>query len=156
MSARPGSLTKAFVWGRPESSAGSGGSNQIRQTKIRWLVNIFSSLNQMLGSVVVHDVSQPTANQRVSIPFIENFGGVHMHSQSHTCHCPLPCSCQWWPWGLPFACTTYLVKTVMLVAKLDGALWPLPGNKGREYGGPRTPRHTWKLTQVPVSINDLH
>ena len=55
------------------------------------------------------------------IPFIENFGGAHMHSFSEMCHCLLPGSCQWWPLGLPFACATHQVKTIMLVAKLGGA-----------------------------------
>ena len=69
------------------------------------------------------------------IPFIENFGGACMRSHSHMHHCPLLGSCQWQPWGLPFACAMHWVKAIMSVAKLDGAWQLLPSNKAGEYGG---------------------
>ena len=108
--------------------------------QIRQLVNIFSSSNMMLGehlqvvwwwTMCLNPQSTEKWAQGCSVHLFYREFWWGMHAQS--CHCPLLGSCQWWPWGLPFACTTHWIKTVTSVAKLRGAWWPSPGNKGAEY-----------------------
>ena len=91
--------------------------NKVDKNKV---TGIFSSSNDTqwapTGSVVVHDGFQPTVNQKVNPRmwhtslFIENFGGAHIPTHLHKCHCPWLGSRQWQPQGLLFACAVHWIK----------------------------------------------